>query len=70
MILWREMEKRYAGNKYRGRTADGKSQLTMTVIAVNFGGDAICRSQYFPHRVVPQDEFLAFVKTAKLLEKE
>lgn len=67
-ILWGELQKRYVGKKYRGRTADGKSQLTLEVVDVNFGGNLICYSQRNPQRrVISQEEFLAFVKTAKLL---
>jgi hypothetical protein len=65
------MKRRYVGGKYRGRTnIPGWQVKTVRVVDVNLGGDvAVSYRGACGQPIIPQPDFLAWVKTATVLDE-
>jgi len=59
------MQKLYVGKSYRHKRQKGFSQTIRHVVDVTFGGDVLIREYKYCDRVVPQEEWLSWVKDAK-----
>lgn len=70
-ISWKDMQEKYVGKKYRGRiNIPGLNAKTLLVVDVNLGGDVVIAVRGYGNRnVFPQDQFLKWLKNAKMIKE-